>query len=135
MFFFFSSRRRHTRSDRDWSSDVCSSDLQNRNTPTGVALMAVFAGANAVAGVFLFWTPTFLKEKFHFELTMAGLSGAVYIHLASALSVPVAGVVADRLARRLAGGRILAQGAGLLVGAGFIDLVGLTDSVNVLILA
>src|SRR6266536_422076 len=26
--FFFSSRRRHTRSTRDWSSDVCSSDLQ-----------------------------------------------------------------------------------------------------------
>src|SRR3989440_4926090 len=26
IFFFFSSRRRHTRSDRDWSSDVCSSD-------------------------------------------------------------------------------------------------------------
>src|SRR3982750_4044625 len=25
--FFFSSRRRHTMSDRDWSSDVCSSDL------------------------------------------------------------------------------------------------------------
>src|SRR3989440_12934848 len=27
LCFFFSSRRRHTRSDRDWSSDVCSSDL------------------------------------------------------------------------------------------------------------
>src|SRR5438034_5906906 len=27
MFFFFSSRRRHTRSLCDWSSDVCSSDL------------------------------------------------------------------------------------------------------------
>src|SRR5699024_11501140 len=27
VFFFFSSRRRHTRSKRDWSSDVCSSDL------------------------------------------------------------------------------------------------------------
>src|SRR5207247_5119525 len=27
-FFFFSSRRRHTRSTRDWSSDVCSSDLE-----------------------------------------------------------------------------------------------------------
>src|SRR6266849_5742538 len=26
IFFFFSSRRRHTRSTRDWSSDVCSSD-------------------------------------------------------------------------------------------------------------
>src|SRR5207249_7677536 len=28
--FFFSSRRRHTRSKRDWSSDVCSSDLGHR---------------------------------------------------------------------------------------------------------
>src|SRR5438445_10570239 len=28
FFFFFSSRRRHTRYWRDWSSDVCSSDLQ-----------------------------------------------------------------------------------------------------------
>src|SRR5690625_7538884 len=27
-FFFFSSRRRHTRWPRDWSSDVCSSDLE-----------------------------------------------------------------------------------------------------------
>src|SRR5699024_11771747 len=32
LFFFFSSRRRHTRSKRDWSSDVCSSDLIS--TPT-----------------------------------------------------------------------------------------------------
>src|SRR5207249_7380551 len=29
LFFFFSSRRRHTRSKRDWSSDVCSSDLNS----------------------------------------------------------------------------------------------------------
>src|SRR5215204_7222266 len=29
-FFFFSSRRRHTVSLRDWSSDVCSSDLLQR---------------------------------------------------------------------------------------------------------
>src|SRR6266850_5462794 len=28
MFFFFSSRRRHTRLQGDWSSDVCSSDLR-----------------------------------------------------------------------------------------------------------
>src|SRR5690606_40316591 len=28
LFFFFSSRRRHTRFSRDWSSDVCSSDLK-----------------------------------------------------------------------------------------------------------
>src|SRR5690606_39192617 len=30
--FFFSSRRRHTRFSRDWSSDVCSSDLQQAHT-------------------------------------------------------------------------------------------------------
>src|SRR5690349_22094197 len=46
FFFFFSSRRRHTRSLRDWSSDVCSSDLHDvervlgqrrhlRETPSG----------------------------------------------------------------------------------------------------
>src|SRR2546426_11459716 len=32
MFFFFSSRRRHTRLQGDWSSDVCSSDLSVRKT-------------------------------------------------------------------------------------------------------
>src|SRR2546430_159771 len=32
-FFFFSSRRRHTRFDCDWSSDVCSSDLQQTLDP------------------------------------------------------------------------------------------------------
>src|SRR5699024_11952421 len=32
FLFFFSSRRRHTRSKRDWSSDVCSSDLTEENT-------------------------------------------------------------------------------------------------------
>src|SRR5215217_9159445 len=34
FFFFFSSRRRHTRYWRDWSSDVCSSDLTPRPTVT-----------------------------------------------------------------------------------------------------
>ena len=31
IFFFFSSRRRHTRLVSDWSSDVCSSDLKLKN--------------------------------------------------------------------------------------------------------
>src|SRR5215210_993982 len=34
FFFFFSSRRRHTRYIGDWSSDVCSSDLDNHFGPT-----------------------------------------------------------------------------------------------------
>src|SRR5699024_11497131 len=32
---FFSSRRRHTRSKRDWSSDVCSSDLEKQENNSG----------------------------------------------------------------------------------------------------
>src|SRR5699024_11301417 len=36
--FFFSSRRRHTRSKRDWSSDVCSSDL-SQNCQDAVKLI------------------------------------------------------------------------------------------------
>src|SRR3712207_7147441 len=34
FFFFFSSRRRHTRYWRDWSSDVCSSDLARSGAPS-----------------------------------------------------------------------------------------------------
>src|SRR5256885_12814132 len=34
IFFFFSSRRRHTRLQGDWSSDVCSSDLQQPSIQT-----------------------------------------------------------------------------------------------------
>src|SRR5437762_9533360 len=36
--FFFSSRRRHTRYIGDWSSDVCSSDLQSIDVPAVEAL-------------------------------------------------------------------------------------------------
>src|SRR5207249_6206630 len=43
-FFFFSSRRRHTRSKRDWSSDVCSSDLYD----SASAAVQVSVGASGV---------------------------------------------------------------------------------------
>src|SRR5256885_6791626 len=36
MFFFFSSRRRHTRLQGDWSSDVCSSDLADAGRDVAV---------------------------------------------------------------------------------------------------
>src|SRR5438105_11807973 len=46
FFFFFSSRRRHTRSTRDWSSDVCSSDLGDIHSdfkPSNVLVIAASA--------------------------------------------------------------------------------------------
>src|SRR5205809_4369308 len=39
VFFFFSSRRRHTRCSRDWSSDVCSSDLSGKRPEDIIAAL------------------------------------------------------------------------------------------------
>src|SRR2546422_11567289 len=44
FIFFFSSRRRHTRCSRDWSSDVCSSDLQGEGEISNAEQMVAFAG-------------------------------------------------------------------------------------------
>src|SRR5216683_4282216 len=53
--FFFSSRRRHTRSDRDWSSDVCSSDLRTFTVAEAVAITGervAAVGPNAAMAAF-----------------------------------------------------------------------------------
>src|SRR2546430_9913354 len=42
--FFFSSRRRHTRFDCDWSSDVCSSDLDGANGGFLVSPDSIWSG-------------------------------------------------------------------------------------------
>src|SRR5437868_15547434 len=49
LSFFFSSRRRHTRSKRDWSSDVCSSDLGMTRTSSGFLWVSVAAMRAPVA--------------------------------------------------------------------------------------
>src|SRR5699024_11969620 len=50
FLFFFSSRRRHTRSKRDWSSDVCSSDLTLVNEILYTALSRRVHRARAIPG-------------------------------------------------------------------------------------
>src|SRR2546429_1622980 len=50
-FYFFSSRRRHTRCSRDWSSDVCSSDLVPGNcTSAPVSRSGPWAHTTHTAG-------------------------------------------------------------------------------------
>src|SRR6266513_6415255 len=51
LFFFFSSRRRHTRSKRDWSSDVCSSDLGSWVAEAGDAIVDPGAPVHMVTQV------------------------------------------------------------------------------------
>ncbi len=104
-------------------------------TPMVVMLMLVFMGANFVATIFLTWTPTFLVEKFHFRLTMAGFSGAMFIHLASAFSAPLGGILADSFSKRFAGGRMLVQATGLTIGSVFVFLIGTTTDVITLLVS
>src|SRR2546422_6203146 len=52
LFFFFSSRRRHTRCSRDWSSDVCSSDLRSESSRSNWASDRASMTSNAVV-----WPP------------------------------------------------------------------------------
>jgi MFS family permease len=104
-------------------------------TPTALLLIGGFLCANFVAIIFLTWTPMFLVQKFHYKIGAAGLTGTVYIHLASALAVPFAGWLADRLVRRWATGRMAVQTLGLLAGAAFVFVVGNTGDTTTLILA
>src|SRR5699024_12689668 len=49
LLFFFSSRRRHTRSKRDWSSDVCSSDLPGPPAWTGRLQNVINSGPTSLS--------------------------------------------------------------------------------------
>src|SRR3712207_4803500 len=78
IFFFFSSRRRHTRYWRDWSSDVCSSDLPG--TLTAEELAEWLATTDAAAVLKLGRTFGSVREAFD----AAGvLDRALYVERAS----------------------------------------------------
>ncbi|HEY3132698.1 MAG TPA: MFS transporter [Acidobacteriota bacterium] len=105
------------------------------NLSMAALLMAVFAGANFVAMVFLTWMPSFLFRKFGMSLSMSGFSGTAYLQVASILGVISGGILADHLARQRPAGRMMTQALGLLAGAPFIFVAGWTLSVPLLIVA
>jgi sugar phosphate permease len=104
-------------------------------SPAACLLLCAFFCANFVAVIFLAWTPAFLVEKFHYNFGTAGLTGTVFIHLASAVSVLLAGWLADWLSSRVAGARMLVQLAGLLFGSICVFWVGAADTRPALMLA
>jgi len=119
-------------SPRKTTADTLRTLLQNRMV---LFLIAIFVGANFVAVVFLTWLPTFLHDKFHMSLSLAGLNGTVYLQFASLLGVLTGGYLADRLSSRRPGGRLLTQSIGLLAATPFLFLTGWTIAVPVLIVA
>ena len=104
-------------------------------TPTMLFLMGAFLCANFVAVVLLSWMPAFLYSKFHMGLAMAGLTATIYVQLASLVGSVCGGWMADFMARRTARGRILVQAVGVLGGAPFVAICGLTQSTLVLVVA
>src|SRR5699024_11277941 len=68
FFFFFSSRRRHTRSKRDWSSDVCSSDLAQQPHQCCTQCLFCLADSSVLASLLKSivnhrQTPLFLRSE------------------------------------------------------------------------
>lgn len=104
-------------------------------TPTVLCLMGAFMCANFVAVVLLSWMPKFLFDKFHMGLAMSGLTATLFVQLASLAGAPIGGWLADAWRRRSPRGRLAVQLVGVLGGAPFVALCGLTSSVGTLILA
>lgn len=104
-------------------------------TPTLLCLMGAFMCANFVAVVLLSWMPKFLYDKFHMGLAMAGLTATIFVQLASMAGAPVGGWLADKWRQRSPRGRLGVQMIGVLGGAPFVALCGLTPSVGTVILA
>src|SRR6266700_6349531 len=83
FFFFFSSRRRHTRFSRDWSSDVCSSDL--RLQPK------LIVGAEGMQGS----DPSALPTPGLLQALGEFLQGGVVVHLCQSFQIALIDLLAD----------------------------------------
>src|SRR5690625_2362673 len=80
IFFFFSSRRRHTRWPRDWSSDVCSSDLY---------MSDILGDPVMVREIGHIFASTFAKLNIDVVMTIATKGIPLAYAVASFLNVPV----------------------------------------------
>src|SRR5262249_3126903 len=103
-------------------------------TPAALMMMAAFVCSNFVAVVLLSWLPTYLYRKFGLNLAQAGLSATIYAQLGSLCGANVGGWAADALVRRTPRGRLIVQAVGVLSGAPFVILCGLTQSMTMVAL-
>ena len=129
-----------TERDREGSITGLLKDVLGKRLP--LLLIVAFVGANFVAVIFLSWMPSFLYRKFHLGLAMAGISGTVYLSLASLLGVLCGGTLADALVKRqisrgrsTKGIRMFTQALGLLCGVPFLFLAGWSVAMSTVIFA
>lgn len=92
-------------------------------------LCGVFFLATAASNGLTIWAPTFVHDKFGADLTRSALTGAVPINLAGVLSVPLGGLLADRLAMRTTIGRFYALAIGLFAAGVLLVPLAIANSV------
>lgn len=102
---------------------------------TAVLLTFAFAGMQFVGIGFLTWMPTFLHEVFGFSLARSGFDATFYHHVGAFLGVIVGARLADRFVNYYAGVRIFFQALGLLLGAPFIYIMSVSDSIFLVYIA
>lgn len=93
-------------------------------TPTALLLTLAFTADVFVNNGYMVWSPTFLHEKFSFSLQEAGGFSMLYHHVFAFVGVLAGGALSDLLAVRRPRARLEIQFLGLLLGAGFIYLMG-----------
>jgi MFS family permease len=98
--------------------------LREIAAPAPAFLLFGFVCANAVASVLFVWLPTYVHDKFHQNLALAGLSATVFAQFGSLLGAMTGGYAADRARTRWRSGRIVIQAIGLTLGVPFVIASG-----------
>lgn len=96
--------------------------------PTAIFLTLAFAGMVFVNVGFMTWMPTYLHEDFGFSLARSGFDATFYHYLFAFFGVLLGAGIADRYTSKIIGMRGVVQAFGLLLGAPFIFLLGVTNT-------
>jgi MFS family permease len=96
--------------------------------PTALLLTLAFGGMVFVNVGFMTWMPTYLHEEFGFSLARAGFDSTFYHYLAAFFGVLLGARIADHYSFKVTGIRGSVQAFGLLLGAPFIFLMGLSNT-------
>ncbi|MDR0901184.1 MAG: MFS transporter [Opitutaceae bacterium] len=97
-------------------------------TPTALLLTVAFTGIVCVNNAYVVWAPSFLQDKFHLSLTLAGGYAMLFHHLAAMAGVLAGGAFSDFRARTRPTARLELQTLAMLLGAPAILWMALAPS-------
>ena len=93
-------------------------------TPTALMLTLGFSAFIFVITGYMTWVPAYLQEEFGQNQEMAGLHSMLWTYIAAFIGVLLAGTLSDKVGARNHKTRMYIQGAGLILGAVFLFLMG-----------